>query len=271
VNAQTGWLYEGNAVLHPRGSEYQTQFVVDGIPLTDNRSPSFGPEIEADDVQSMSIYTSGIPAEYGRKMGGVIEVNTLQDPTPGLHGQFVLSGGSFNSAGASGQAQYVVGRTPSGDARQHDRPLSESRSPQNFSTRVRLGLPRAERDATLLIAFSFIVRMKLRADIPNEMLQQAAGQRQTADNIETMGIASYQHIFSSRVVADLRGMVRDNSNDFNSNANSTPIEVFQHNWFREGYFKGAVTIDHGHEWKSSRVGRHSCAISVISSPSNAIS
>ncbi len=25
VNSQPGWLYEGNAVLHPRGSEYQTQ------------------------------------------------------------------------------------------------------------------------------------------------------------------------------------------------------------------------------------------------------
>src|SRR5262249_46288366 len=72
VNSQPGWLYEGNAVLHPRGSEYQTQFVVDGIPLTDNRSPSFGPETEADDVDSLAIYTAGFPAEYGRKMGGVI-------------------------------------------------------------------------------------------------------------------------------------------------------------------------------------------------------
>src|SRR6202522_4674242 len=72
VNSQPGWLYEGNAVLHPRGSEYQTQFVVDGIPLTDNRSPSFGPEIEADHVQSISIYTAGVLAEYGRKMGGVV-------------------------------------------------------------------------------------------------------------------------------------------------------------------------------------------------------
>ena len=53
VNSQPGWLYEGNAVLHPRGSEYQTQFVIDGIPLTDNRSPSFGPEVEADDVESL--------------------------------------------------------------------------------------------------------------------------------------------------------------------------------------------------------------------------
>ena len=69
VNSQPGWLYEGNAVLHPRGSEYQTQFVIDGIPLTDDRSPSFGPEIEADDVQSMSIYTAGIPAEYGPQDG----------------------------------------------------------------------------------------------------------------------------------------------------------------------------------------------------------
>jgi hypothetical protein len=95
VNSQPGWLYEGNAVLHPRGSEYQTQFVVDGIPLTDNRSPSFGPAIDADDVQSLTIYTAGIPAEYGRKMGGVVEVNTLQDSQPGFHGQVVLSGAAL--------------------------------------------------------------------------------------------------------------------------------------------------------------------------------
>jgi hypothetical protein len=45
-------------------------------------------------------------------------------------------------------------------------------------------------------------------------------------------------------------MVRDNANDFNSNAESTPIEVFQHNSFREGYFKGDVTVVHGpHELK----------------------
>jgi hypothetical protein len=83
VNSQPGWLYEGNAVLHPRGSEYQTQVVVDGLPLTDNRSPSFGPEIEADDVQSLSIFTANFPAEYGRKMGGVVEVNTTRDPREG--------------------------------------------------------------------------------------------------------------------------------------------------------------------------------------------
>ena len=76
VDSQPGWLYEGNAVLHPRGSENQTQFVVDGIPLTDNRSPAFGPEIEADDVDSLKIYTAAFPRNLAGKMGGVIEVST---------------------------------------------------------------------------------------------------------------------------------------------------------------------------------------------------
>jgi hypothetical protein len=255
VNSQPGWLFEGNAVLHPRGSEYQTQFVVDGVPLTDDRSPSFGPAIDADDVQSMSIYTAGIPAEYGRKMGGVIEVNTLQDTKAGFHGQIVLSGGSFDSAGAFAQGQYVwsknaFGASASGSMTDH---YLNPVVPQNYSNTGTLGdfSLNYERDLTSKDRLRFIVRHELsRYDIPNEQVQQSAGQRQTAENIETMGIASYQHTFSSHAVVDFRGMVRDNANDFNSNANSTPIEVFQHNWFREGYFKGTATVDHGrNEWK----------------------
>jgi hypothetical protein len=255
VNSQPGWLYEGNAVLHPRGSEYQTQFVVDGIPLTDNRSPSFGPEIEADDVQSMSIYTAGIPAEYGRKMGGVVELNTFQDSQAGFHGQVVLSGGSFDSAGSFAQGQCAwgkntLGASASGSMTDH---YLNPVVPQNYSNTGTLGdfAVNYERDLTPKDRVRFIVRHELsRYDIPNEQVQQAAGQRQTADNFETMGIASYEHTFSSNAVADFRAMVRDNANDFNSNPESTPIEVFQHNWFREAYFKGTTTIDHGrNEWK----------------------
>jgi hypothetical protein len=256
VNSQPGWLYEGNAVLHPRGSEYQTQFVVDGIPLTDNRSPSFGPEIEADDIQSMSIYTAGIPAEYGRKMGGVVEINTFEDPQPGLHGQVVLSGGSFTSAGSFAQGQYVwgkntLGASASGSMTDH---YLNPVVPENYSNTGTLGdfSGRYRRELTANDQIDLSVRHEFsRYDIPNELVQQEAGQRQTADNFETMGIASYQHTFSPHVLADIRGMVRDNSNDFNSNPSSTPIEVFQHNWFREGYFNASVTIDHGrNEWKA---------------------
>jgi hypothetical protein len=255
VNSQPGWLYEGNAVLHPRGSEYQTQFVVDGVPLTDNRSPSFGPAIDADDIQSLTIYTAGIPAEYGRKMGGVVEVNTLQDPQPGFHGRLVLSGGSFASANISADGEYTwgknaIGGTASGSMTQH---YLNPVVPQNYTNTGTLGdfSVNYERDLTPKDRLRFIVRHELsRYDLPNEQIQQQNGQLQTADNIETMGIASYQHTFSPSAVADFHTMVRDNQIGFNSNDLSTPIEVFQDNFFREAYFSGATTIHHGrNEWK----------------------
>ncbi|MGC2638080.1 MAG: TonB-dependent receptor [Acidobacteriaceae bacterium] len=252
VNAQPGWVYEGNAVLHPRGSEYQTQIVVDGIPLTDNRSPDFGPELEADDIQSLSIYTAGIPAEYGRKMGGVIEVNTVEDTQPGLHGEVALAGGSFDTGSAFARGQYTrgkntVGGSASGSMTSH---YLNPVVPQNYSNTGTLGdfSGRYERDLSGSDRLSASVRHELsRYDIPNEQVQETAGQRQTADNFETMGVAWYQHSFSANTLARLAGMVRDNANDFHSNSLSTPVEVFQHNRFRDGYCKAMLDAQRGRE------------------------
>jgi hypothetical protein len=255
VNSQPGWLYEGNAVLHPRGSEYQTQFVVDGIPLTDNRSPSFGPAIDADDVESLSVYTAGIPAEYGRKMGGVVEVNTLKDSQPGFHGQVALSGGSFATAGASAQGQYAwakntFGASASGSITDH---YLNPVVPQNYTNTGTLGdfSVNYEHDLSRKDRVRFSIRHELSSyDIPNEQVQEANGQLQTADNIETMGIGSYVHTFSSNALADFRVMARNNAIGFNSNPESTPIEAFQQNSFNEVYFKGTATVTRGrNEWK----------------------
>ncbi len=267
INSQPGWLYEGNAVLHPRGSEYQTQFVVDGIPLTDNRSPSFGPEIEADDVDSVTIYTAGIPAEYGRKMGGVVEINTLRDAQPGFHGETVLSGGSFDTGGAFLRLQdtwnkNTFGASASGSMTAH---YLNPVVPENFTNRGTTGdfSLSFERDLTPNDHLTLGVRHELsRYEIPNEEIQEdpqlqtpappvgTPAQLQTGDNFETMGIASYQHVFSSNILADVRGMVRDNSNDLNSNQSSWPLIAFQHNEFKEGYFNADVAAHHGQqEWK----------------------
>ena len=256
VNTQPGWLYEGNAVLHPRGSEYQTQFVVDGIPLTNNLSPGFGNEMEANDIQSMSIYTAGFPAEYGRKMGGVVELNTIQDAREGFHGEVVLSGGSFDTAGSYATGQYawgknIVGVTADGNMTEH---YLNPPVPENFTNTGTTGdfSLNYERDLTPDDRLSMSVRHELaRYQIPNEQVQQAAGQTQNAGNFETIGIISYQHIFSPDLVGDFRGMVRNDANDLWSNDLSTPIIAFQNNSFNEGYFKGSVSIHHSNqEWKA---------------------
>ncbi len=256
VITQPGWIYEGNAVLHPRGSEYQTQFVVDGMPLTDNRSPSFGPEVEADDVESMSIYTAGFPAEFGRKMGGVIELNTRRNPDPGIHGQLVLSGGSYDTAQGYGRVQdtwgkNTIGATASGSMTSH---YLNPVVPENYTNDGTTG------DFSLKYEGNFTERDRLtlgvrhalsRFEIPNELIQQEAGQLQNGDNLETMGTATYSHIFSTDMLAAVNGMVRDTANNLKSNELSTPVIATQNNDFREGYFKAALSIHHGNqEWRT---------------------
>ena len=256
INSQPGWLYEGNAVLHPRGSEYQTQFVVDGVPLTDNRSPSFGTEIEADDVQSMSIYTANIPAEYGRKLGGVVELVTTKDTRPGFHGKTVLGGGSFGTGNAYVSAQDSWGKNTLGataDGAMTNRFLNPPVL-QNYTNAATTGdfSLHYERDFSDSDRLGLTVRHGLsRFEIPNEQLQQAAGQRQDRSNLETMGILSYQHIFSPNLLADVRFMARDDADTLSSNPLSTPIVAFQNRGFREEYAKGSISLHHkNQEWKA---------------------
>src|SRR5580658_5759825 len=187
VNSEPGWLYEGNAVLHPRGSEYQTQFVVDGIPLTDNRSPSFGPEIEADDVEFLAVYTAGIPAEFGRKMGGVVEVNTLKNGDPGFHGQFTLFGGTYATGGINSQDQYTWKRntlvvSASGNMTGH---YLNPVVPENYTNNGTAGSFSLsyERDLTQKDRLTLIVRHELaRYEIPNELVQQNGAFVPNSDN-----------------------------------------------------------------------------------------
>ncbi len=248
INSQPGWLFEGNAVLHPRGSEYQTQFVIDGVPVQDNRSPGSGPALEANDVSSMSVYTSGIPAQYGRKAGGVIVVNTLDATQPGFHGKAVISGGSYATRSGFFDGEYTAGKntigfSADGSGTSH---YLNGVVPQNYTNNGTTGDFSVNYQARLTSRdrLDASLRHELdRYEIPNEQVQQQAGQVQNANNFETMGIVSYEHILSPRAIIAVHGMIRKNQNGFYSNPDSTPVELFQQNYFNEGYVNSSLTFD----------------------------
>ena len=255
VNAQPGWLLEANGVLHPRGSEYGVQYVFDGLPLLDNRSPNFAPSPDVDEVQSMVIRTGGYPAEYGRQLGGVIEVTSARDAVPGLHGKVTVEGGSFADLNGSIDLQYRLGKDTLGlrsDGLSTDRYLDPTVQ-QNYTNHGSgAGVGGSwERNW----GPSDRSRIQVRHDrvgflVPNESLQQDAGQRQDRTSDETSGQISFTHLFSPSVLLDLRGSGRDVSAGLWSNPLSTPIEPFQNRSFREGYGSAAVSVHHGiHDFK----------------------
>lgn len=256
VNTQPGWLLEANGILHPRGSEYQTQYVVDGLPMTDNRSPVFAPEPGADDVRAMSIMTGGYPAEYGRKLGGVIEVVTASPARRGFGSSVSASLGSFDTG--SGEAIVEHGGDKSTISltaaaattdRYLDPPVEDNFTNHGSTASASV---RFERDLSSSGRLGVILRHgSSQFLVPNENIQQEAGQRQDRTSLEDAAQFSIQRIFSSSTVGDVRGMVRDVSAKLWSNPQSTPIIASQDRGFREFYLNGSVSGHRGvHEWKA---------------------
>jgi carboxypeptidase family protein len=255
VNSLPGWDYEANGVLHPRESEYQVQFVVDGLPLTENRSPAFAAPFEAEDSDSVRVRTAGYPAEYGRKLGGVVEITTPKDAPRGLHGQVAAGGGSFASEDGAIDMSYSRGRnylSASAGGFQSNRyldpPVLGNYTNSGSSGAFSVSYARELSDRSRL-------RLTLAHDVvdflvPNELLQQFAGQRQSRQNQESTGAAYYQRTIGNDLLLDAQGSIRDTSAQLSSNPLSTPIIASQQRGFREGYLRTDVAGHHGrNDWK----------------------
>jgi hypothetical protein len=204
----------------------------------------------------MSVLTGGYPAEYGRKLGGVIEIVTAGQDRPGFHGGAALTAGSFATRSADLSVAYSRKQTTvtlaaglAGTDRYLDPPVEENFTNHGTTSHAAV---RLEHDLGPGDRLGVIVR---RGDadflVPNERVQQQAGQRQERTSGETAAQFSYQHIFSGRVVGDFRGMARNLSAGLRSNAASTPIVAGQDRGFRELYIKGTIAGHAGrHEWKA---------------------
>jgi hypothetical protein len=247
INMQPGWLFEANGVLHPRGSEYQTQFVVDGMPMEENQSPGFAPGLETNDVSEMTVLTGNYPAEYGRKLGGVIEVTTARDITAGFHGSAELGGGSFDSETGSLSGSYGwthSSLTLDGSGSRTDRYLDPPVL-GNFTNTGTLGSFGVSYDQDLGTSdrvFLSVHRSQSRFEVPNENVQQAAGQREDRTTPEDSGQIGWSHVLSPEMLLNVRASVEDLSANLWSNPFSTPIIAAQQRGFRRSYLNTNVSI-----------------------------
>ena len=255
VNTQPGWLLEANGILHPRASEYQVQYVVDGIPLKDNRSPAFAQSLGIEQFHSMTVRTAGYPAEYGGKLGGIIEVNSIRRSQEGFHGTIDAQAGSFWTISSGFAGEYVKGATVAGLSlegmrtnRYLDPPVEANFTNESAGRAIAGHVERRWNDADR--TRGYVDRHHTGFDVPNEALQQQAGQRQHRTADETLAQVTHDHILSANAFASLRFMARDTGGTLTANAASTPIVPAQQRGFREEYVNGNVSIHHGrHEIK----------------------
>src|SRR5262249_49815459 len=82
--------------------------------------------------------------------------------------------------------------------------------------------------------------------VPNERLQDAAGQRQERQGSEDLGHAAWMKVLGNRVMVDVRGVVERLGATLSSNELATPIIVSQDRSFTRGYAGLSVATEARH-------------------------
>ncbi|HEX8137376.1 MAG TPA: TonB-dependent receptor [Pyrinomonadaceae bacterium] len=250
VASAPGLAPDDNGRLHPRGSESQVQYVVDGVPITDNLSAIFSTSLDARTLRTVEVMTGGIPAEFGDKLGAVVNVNTrsgLETPT---QGGLTFSGGSFSTGevGAdfstrTGKFGFLTNLTATTTQRFLDPATIE-----NFHNFGRTG------KGFFRLDYQFDQRNSLRGtflfggsnfQVPNRLEQEIAGQDQRQRLRNSSQFITYEHIFSPNALGQFSFFNRYNTARLTSNPESTPVVAAQDRSLQNTGGIASVSLIHG--------------------------
>ncbi|PYS48221.1 MAG: hypothetical protein DMF68_13755 [Acidobacteria bacterium] len=232
VASTPGFVTDDNGRMHPRGSESQVQYVIDGVPVTDNLSAIFSTSVDARTLRTVEVLTGGIPAEFGDKLAGVINVNTRSGLEVPTQGGLSFSGGSFSTGevGADFSTHtkrfgFLTNLSATTSQRYLDPPTID-----NFHNFGRTGKGFFRFDyqfsandtvhATLTFGGSNF-------QVPNRLEQELAGQDERERLRDDSQNITYQHIFSPSAVGQISIFNRYGTAELLSNRLSTPVVATQ--------------------------------------------
>jgi hypothetical protein len=250
VASAPGFVTDDNGRMHPRGSESQVQYVVDGVPVTDNMSAIFSTSLDARTLRTVEVLTGGIPAEFGDKLAGVINVSTrsgLEGPT---QGGLSFSGGSFSTgeiaadfATHTRKFGFLSNLSTTTSQRYLDPPTLDNF--HNFG-RTAKGFFRLDyqfdQNNNLKGTFNF---GGSNFQVPNKVGQEIAGQdlrQRLRDNSQSL---TFQHIFSPNTVAQLSVFNRSSHARLASNPTATPVVAFQDRTLKNYGGLGSLSLTRG--------------------------
>ena len=113
VATTPGTATENNGLIHFRGVDDGTLYVMDGVPIVDRLDAVSASPIDTDSINSMQVITGNIPAEFGGRNGAVVVVHPKSGIDTPLNGALHLGGADFNTrdlaAGAGGKLSKQFG------------------------------------------------------------------------------------------------------------------------------------------------------------------
>jgi outer membrane receptor for ferrienterochelin and colicin len=227
--ATAGWSTEDNGLLHSRGVDDGFLYVIDGIPVYERLDGLFGTAPDPAMVDSLNIVTGYVPAEFGWKAGGVLEVRSAARTADRWSGSFEGSVGNDRTRQFSAVSGGPVSLTSSltvGLSRQASSRYLDPVHPDNlhndgnaWSGGGQFSWAASDRDTVTAVAgFS-----RSAFDVPHAEEQDAAGQDQTQRIGQYSQHVSWQRAWSPSTVSQLAAYNRHGSSVLNGSEHDTPL------------------------------------------------
>ena len=229
ITSTPGFAKDENGRFHFQGAHSQSEYVVDGQTISDQTGVTFSNSIDPGIAQGIEIIYGNVPAEFGEKIGAVINLTTKSGLGVGAAKTEAYVGWSkFSTAevGVSvGGGSQTFGYFGSVNGSKSDRfldPVNFDNLHNNGNTvRGFLRLDRQSSDQRSTFRFSTLLG-STRRDVPNTFTQEAAGQDQRVrSNDENLNVG-WQTILSQSSVIEFNGFGRFSKFKLNPSANDTP-------------------------------------------------
>jgi outer membrane receptor protein involved in Fe transport len=211
-----GFIPSQNGRVHVRGSHGQIQYVVDGVPLTDEYSEAFANPLDPRYVKSAEVMTGGIPAEYGGKLAAVVDITSKSglDEPRSVFGNATLNVGRFNALDGGvtvgGRISPRVGYFLSGGGNRTDRyldpPTTDNFHNNGHAERFTGKLELRPTDADFVRAVVSVNGSHFQ--VPNRPDAQADGVDAAQDLRDNSQTVTWLHQFGSAATMDVVGYRR---------------------------------------------------------------
>lgn len=255
ISTAPGWNTENDGLMHIRGVDDGTLYVVGGVPTPDRVDGLFASSFNTDAITSLDVITGNIPAEFGDRSGAVVIVQPKSGIGTPFAGTLSVGAGSFDSRDLSttiGGGTSKWGFFFAGSGHQSNRFLDPV-DPRNFhdnggegSIEFRADWHAAEKD---MLRFSGIAQ-GANFSVPNNEDQQDAGQAQRQEVRHDQESLSWQHTWSPATLTDLSYYRSHFQSELIPSEFDTPITASQsRHHTRQGLLGSISRTAHGHAWK----------------------
>jgi Carboxypeptidase regulatory-like domain len=229
ITSTPGFAKDENGRFHFQGAHSQGEYVIDGQTISDQTGVTFSNSIDPGIAQSIEVIYGNVPAEFGEKIGAVINLTTKSGLGSGpLKGQVYAGASRFSTHEVGASAGYGTekfGLFASVDGSQSDRfldPVNFDNLHNNGNTErgfIRLDLAPDPSNSLRLTALVG----RTDRDVPNTYTQQAAGQNQTVQTRDANFDLGWQNVLNPSTVLDTVAFSRVSTYDLLPSPGDTPV------------------------------------------------